>query len=111
MKVFHIVEKGAEDPASNRRHGIAYTLGVLFAFGVFAAAVIAIKASGELIGWGMQFQNPAFVAVLTALMVVLGLNALGVFEFAVSLSVGGDDDSLSASFANGVIASVMATPC
>ena len=110
MKVFHIVEQGSDDPRSNRFHGMAYSAGILFAFGVFAAGVIAIKASGELIGWGMQFQNPMFVAVLTGLMVVLGLNGLGVFEFAVSVS-GGSKDGYWGSFGNGVVASVMATPC
>ena len=38
----------------------------------------------------MQFQNPAFVATLAGLMVLLGANALGVFEISVSMSVGAD---------------------
>ena len=110
MKVFHIVDQGAEDAASNRRHGVAYSLGILATFACFAGGVIAIKASGQLIGWGMQFQNPGFVAGVTALMVVLGLNALGVFEFAVSVS-GGGGKGYWGSFGNGVVASIMATPC
>ena len=111
MKVFHIVERGAEDPAGNRRHGLAYSAGVIVSFIVFASGVIAIRASGDLVGWGMQFQNPAFVATLTVLMVILALNALGVFEFAISLNVKDDDGGYGASFANGIVASVMATPC
>ncbi|MEC9466646.1 MAG: thioredoxin family protein [Myxococcota bacterium] len=111
MKVFHIVERGSEDPAGNRRHGLAYSAGVIFSFIIFAVGVIAVRASGDLVGWGMQFQNPAFVATLTALMVVLALNGLGVFEFAVSLNVSDDDGGYGASFANGIVASVMATPC
>ena len=111
MKVFHIVERGASDPAGNRKHGVAYTGGILFAFVVFAAFIIAIRLSGDSVGWGMQFQNPAFVAILCGLMVVLALNALGVFEFAISMNVGNDDGGYGASFMNGIVAAVMSTPC
>lgn len=110
LKVFKIIEQGSDDPRGNRLHGIAYSLGILATFALFSAAVIAIKVSGEVIGWGMQFQNPAFVAALTGLMVVLGLNGLGVFEFAVSVS-GAGKDGYWGSFGNGIVASIMATPC
>lgn len=111
MKVFHIVERGSSDPAGNRKHGLAYTGGILFAFLLFAAFVVSIRNAGQSVGWGMQFQNPAFVATLCALMVVLALNALGVFEFAVSMNVKSDDGGYGASFMNGIVAAVMSTPC
>lgn len=111
MKVFHIVERGTEDPVGNRKHGLAYTAGILFSFIVFASFIIGIRMSGDSVGWGMQFQNPAFVAVLCGLMVVLALNALGVFEFAISMNVKDDDGGYGASFMNGIVAAVMSTPC
>ena len=111
MKIFGLVEHSNASAAENQKQGIAYTAGILASFLVFAAIIVAIKASGERVGWGMQFQNPAFVATLAGLMVLLGANALGVFEISVSMSVGGDHGGWMGSFINGVVASVMATPC
>ena len=111
MKIFGLVEHSGASAAENRKQGIAYTGGILLSFLIFAAVIVAIKASGERVGWGMQFQNPAFVATLAGLMVVLGANALGVFEISISMSVGGDHGGWVGSFINGIVASVMATPC
>ena len=111
MKIFGMVEHSGASAAENRKQGIAYTAGILVSFLVFAAIIVAIKASGERVGWGMQFQNPAFVATLAGLMVLLGANALGVFEISISMSVGADHSGWVGSFINGIVASVMATPC
>ena len=116
MKVFHIVERGAEDPAGNRRHGLAYSAGVIFSFIVFAAAVIAIRASGDLVGWGMQFQNPQFLLLMTILLTLIALNFFGVFEITGGSLTGvasrlGGGHGRGGAFANGVLATILATPC
>lgn len=111
MKVFHVIEHAADAPRQNRMHGLAYTAGVMATFLVFAAAVIAVRASGESFGWGMQFQSPAFVAGMTALIFAFGLNSLGVFEFTVSLDGGQSGEGYFGTFVNGIVASIMSTPC
>ena len=58
----------------------------------------------------MQFTNPGFVAVLTTVVFVFGLNGLGVFEFSVSVQAE-QKGGLSGSFVNGIVASIMSTPC
>ena len=72
MKIFGLVEHSSASAAENQKQGIAHTAGILVSFLIFAAIIVAIKASGERVGWGMQFQNPAFVATLAGLMVLLG---------------------------------------
>jgi len=111
MKVFHVLEQAHAEVRIVRLQGVMYTLGILFSFAVFAGLVIAIRASGDLVGWGMQFQNPRFVGALVLLMLVLGLNGLGFFELRVGMSTSSDDKGYWGSFINGVVASVMATPC
>ncbi|MSP24512.1 MAG: hypothetical protein EXR75_04975 [Myxococcales bacterium] len=112
MKVFHVIEKAKEDPGVNRRHGLAYAAGILVTFFVFAAVVIGLRALiGTNLQWGQQFQNPIFVAALTALMVIFGLNALGVFEINIGMSEHEGGGGYLASFVNGVVASIMSTPC
>ncbi|MSP90245.1 MAG: hypothetical protein EXR79_00330 [Myxococcales bacterium] len=111
MKVFHLVEQGSASARERRLHGVAYTGGILASFLLLAAIVIALRASGERVGWGMQFQHPPFVATMVALIFAFGLNALGVFEWNVSITGRPGSPGYGASFANGVFASVMSTPC
>ncbi len=112
MKVFHVIEKAKEDASINRKHGLAYTAGIMVMFWAFAAIIIALRlVLAKNLQWGQQFQNPAFVAIMVGLMVAFGLNALGVFE----LTIGMDDvdagEGYWASFVNGIVASIMSTPC
>lgn len=111
MKVFHLVEQNASDKRSRHLHGIAYAGGVLASFLVLAIGVIALRASGERVGWGMQFQHAPFVATMVGVIFVFGLNALGVFEWTVSLSGRPGHQGYGNSFVNGVFAAVMSTPC
>ena len=70
MKVFHVIEKAKEDPSVNRKHGLAYSAGILAMFWVFAGIIITLRmVLGKNLQWGQQFQSPAFVAGMTALMI------------------------------------------
>lgn len=111
LKVFHLVEHSENDAATNKMHGIAYTAGVLVAFAIFAAVVIGLRSGGENLGWGMQFQNAGFLAVITAVIFAFALNALGVFELTIGMGGGGASDGYWGSFTTGIFATVMSTPC
>ena len=111
MKVFHLIENAGEDAKVTRNHGLAYTLGIMLTFWGLAAVIIGLRSAGTKMGWGMQFQNPIFVASLTALMVVFGLNALGVFEINIGMSGDQEAAGYGASLMNGIFASIMSTPC
>ncbi len=111
MKIFHMVKHGQQSPSSHRLHGLAYSAGIVATLMLLAVIVIGLRASGEVVGWGMQFQNPSFVAALTALIFVFGLNSLGVFEITLSFGGGAQKDGYLGSFINGVVAAIMSTPC
>lgn len=110
MKVFHLIEHAKDDALTHKKHGIAYAAGVVVTFVVFGIFVLAVKATGEQFNWGMQFTEPGFVAALTWLVFVFGLNGLGIFEFSVSVQAE-QKGGLMGSFVNGIVASVMSTPC
>jgi len=97
------------------RHGLVFTAGVLFAFAALAAALIALRAAGQAIGWGFQLQEPLVVLGLMYLMLALGLNLSGVFSMGGRLmGLGGQATArqdLSGTFASGVLAVVVASPC
>ena len=48
-----------------------------------AGAVLLLRAGGHAVGWGFQFQEPLFVAVLSGVVLLFALNLLGVFELGV----------------------------
>lgn len=111
LKAFHVFENAHEDPRRQRTQGLGYVAGTASAFAAFGAAVVALKAAGRGLGWGLQFQHPPFLAALTAIVFVFALNALGVFEIAVSSRGSGGGDGFWGSVVNGWFASLMATPC
>ena len=118
IKILSLVGSSSEAPggASVKLHGWAYSAGVVFSFVVIAALLIALRASGEAVGWGFQLQSPLVVATLAYLFVLIGLNLLGVFEMGTSImslghAGGGQTHKLSSSFATGILATTVAAPC
>ena len=73
IKAMGLVNQAGEDDAAIWHHGLAYGVGVILSFLALAGFVVALKMSGDLVGWGFQFQNPVFVAILTALIAIAAL--------------------------------------
>jgi thiol:disulfide interchange protein len=95
--------------------GIAYTVGVVLSFLALGALLLALRSTGEQLGWGFQLQNPAVVAALAVLFTLIGLNLAGLFEFGSFLpsraaSLQGKNPTTNA-FLSGVLATAIASPC
>jgi thiol:disulfide interchange protein DsbD len=101
--------------AALRRHGLAYTAGVLASFAAVAGVLIALRAGGEQIGWGFQLQSPVVVTVLAYVLFAVALSLSGVFV--VGGRIAGAGQALAGragyegSFFTGALATVAATPC
>jgi thiol:disulfide interchange protein len=117
LKILGFVRQANEDPSRVRKLGLIYGLGVIVSFLGLAAFVILIKQAGRAASWGMQFQNPAFLVFITVLVTLVAMNLFGVFEVTVSGkamdAAGGlaSREGASGAFFNGVLATVLATPC
>jgi thiol:disulfide interchange protein DsbD len=117
LKILGFVSKADEDPAKIFRLGLTFAAGVLVSFMVLASAVIALKSAGEHIGWGFQFQNPAFVAGLAVVVFMFALSLLGVFEVGATTALVGlglaaaDRKEHADAFFHGILTTVLATPC
>ncbi len=117
LKILGFVRQSSEDPKRIRTLGGMYALGVIVSFLSLAAFVILIKQAGRAASWGMQFQNPQFLILITILVTLVALNLFGVFEITLSGKVldatGGlaSREGLSGAFFNGVLATILATPC
>lgn len=115
LKALHLLKQTRETPREVRRHGWAYTFGVLASFGGLGGLLIALKAGGAAIGWGFQFQSPLFVLAVAYLMFAVGLSLSGVVTL--GHSVAGLGASLAGrkgyagSFFTGALATLVAAPC
>jgi thiol:disulfide interchange protein DsbD len=119
IKVLGLIEQSGSWREDVRRHGFAYTAGVLAAFAALGAVLIGLRAAGTHVGWGFQLQSPVTVAVLAYVLFAVGLSLSGVFYLGSSLQGVGarlaprlsPNPGLTSSFATGVLAAVVATPC
>jgi thiol:disulfide interchange protein DsbD len=94
-----------------RREAVLYTLGVLVAFCAIGAITFTARAAGSGVGWGVQFQSAVFTTAMAWLLLAIGLNLSGVFEFGGSLAGTGQGLASRGSFFTGLLAVVVATPC
>jgi thiol:disulfide interchange protein/DsbC/DsbD-like thiol-disulfide interchange protein len=115
LKVLGFMKMAGERPAEVRRHGFSFAAGVLVAFWTLAGLLILLRAAGQEIGWGFQLQSPGFIAFITFLLFAVALNLAGVFEIGTSLGrlgeLGTRAGGYTGSALNGVLATVVATPC
>ena len=117
LKILGFVSEAKSEPRRVRKLGLIYALGVLLSFLVLAAIVIGVKAAGHHAGWGMQFGSPVFIVCLTTLVTLVALNLFGIFEVTLggrALDTAGELASkhgAAGAFFNGVLATVLATPC
>ncbi len=117
LKILGFVQQSTQSPSHVRKLGFVYALGVWVSFLVLAGAVIIVKQVGGTAVWGMQFQNPIFLVVLTVLVTLVALNLFGIFEILLTGNALGAASQLSSkeglmgAFFNGVLATALATPC
>ncbi len=101
--------RAGESEAQARSEGLAYTAGVVIACVMLGAALLALRAAGEQVGWAFQLQEPGVVVALLVLAAAITANFAGLFELpAISVSMGGEK---TGAFATGLLAAFVATPC
>lgn len=115
IKAIGLVEQAKKAPAAVRAKGLVFAAGVISSMLALAAVLLALRAGGEQIGWGFQLQSPLFVTLMVYLLLAVGLNLSGVFEFGGGLAGIGDGltqgDGYRAAFFTGVLTTLVATPC
>jgi thiol:disulfide interchange protein len=115
VKILGLVQQAGGRASTLRRHGLAYTAGVLASFAVVAGTLIALRAGGEQIGWGFQLQSPLFVTLLAYVFFALALSLSGVIVVGARFTGAGQSltrrGGHAGSFFTGALATVAATPC
>lgn len=91
--------------------------GVLCSFLVLALIVIILRAGGQTLGWGFQFQHPAFVLAVSLILFVLALGFFDAYTIFIpglqKLNRAADmlPEGTARNFLDGVLATVLSTPC
>ena len=116
LKLLSVVRHGGAGQAQVRAGFLAAAAGILTSFLLIAAVLVALKAAGQTIGWGIQFQQPVFIAIMAALLVLFACNLWGLFEVALPSALTNrlgraGETGLAGHFASGAFATLLATPC
>lgn len=118
IKVLGFAKQGDQALSAIRKQGYSFGLGVVVSFWLLAGLFLILRTAGNQIGWGFQLQSPLFVACMALLFFGIGLNLLGVFEIGFGMTrIGAINQSgepgnhVRRSFLDGVLATLVATPC
>jgi suppressor for copper-sensitivity B len=116
IKLLSVVGQGGRDRRDIRLSFLATSAGIVFSFLLLATAAITLKAAGMAVGWGIQFQQPLFLAAMAVLVTLFACNLFGFFEISLpgwlgSLAGSGGQKGVGGAFATGIFATLLATPC
>ncbi|MDX3908484.1 MAG: protein-disulfide reductase DsbD family protein [Sphingobium sp.] len=112
LKALSLAKAGG-DPGAARREAVAYAAGVILACLVLGATLLALRASGAVVGWAFQLQDPRVILVLLLLVTGIAFNLGGLFELR-AIDAGGalaGKGGLQGSFWTGALVAFVATPC
>ncbi len=115
IKAMSLVKQSHQDKKEILKGSLMYTAGIIVSFIVMASVVIFLKISGEMVGWGFQFQSSGFVM---ALLIMIFVFALSMFDVLIFNAPGMNKATQASqkqghwgSFLSGIFAVLLATPC
>jgi thiol:disulfide interchange protein DsbD len=110
-----LISQAKEQTARRIGLGMAFCVGVILFFIVFAAAAIIIKLStGTVFNWSDQLRYPSFVLAMGLFLVAFGLFMFDIFGIAVPSSITGGASvggGMAGSVGMGFLAALLSTPC
>lgn len=119
LKVLSVLSHGGKE--GKRRIFDNFTasgLGILASFWLMAGSLALLKGAGDMIGWGIQFQNPLFLIFLIAVVLVFAASMWGFFDIPLPRFIAKNiparhehEPTLLGHFLTGAFATLLATPC
>ncbi|PPR10538.1 MAG: Thiol:disulfide interchange protein DsbD [Alphaproteobacteria bacterium MarineAlpha11_Bin1] len=119
IKLLTFVNHGGGAPAQVRAGFLASAAGIITCFLGLGTVVVSLRGAGLVVGWGIQFQQPVFLAFMVTILTLFACNMWGFFEFRMpsAISEAAVDKSslqshrLGEHFLTGIFATILATPC
>jgi hypothetical protein len=99
-----------------RLGALATAGGITFSFLLIALSLVILKWFGATLGWGIQFQQPWFLAGMATVTVLFAASFFELFPIAVpssmvALALGRTHHLVLEAFLAGAFATLLATPC
>lgn len=113
LKTLDVLNAATEDVMNSRISYIVSAAGIMFTFLVFSIITIVLSKLGHLATWGLHFQNPIFILVMSTVMVVLACNLWGFYNITLPMEnlLDADVKGNIGHFIGGVIITFLAIPC
>jgi suppressor for copper-sensitivity B len=116
IKLFAFTQNAGRGLREVRLGSAATAVGIVASFLLLASALVAFKWSGATLGWGIQFQQPWFLAGMAAVTVLFAASFLewlpiGLPGSAMTALSGGSRGPIVEAFLTGMFATLLATPC
>ena len=117
IKIVSTLKYLEKDSSLVRKGFIINSFGIIVSYLILGFILVIIKNSGQGISWGMQFQQPYYLMIISIILLFFSLNLFGLFDISLpnfinKLSLKSKNDNWYVSdFFNGFFATVMATPC
>jgi thiol:disulfide interchange protein len=110
LKAMGFYEVSQHNRGRSIAFGVAFSLGVIAAFGTLGLLVVVLRA----FTWGQLFSNPWFSTVLAVILVAMALNMFGLFTVNLPSGVYGFSPRHDTYFGNvlfGILTAALSTPC
>jgi suppressor for copper-sensitivity B len=116
IKLFAFTREAGGGLRDVRLGSAATATGITFSFLLLATSLIGLKWSGATLGWGIQFQQPWFLAGIAALTVLFAANffewlPIGLPNSIANVASKRSGGPMIEAFLTGVFATLLATPC
>lgn len=117
IKLTSALKFNGQNTAAVRAGFLASAFGVMVFVWGLAFVLFALQRMGIAVGWGLQFQNPVFLAVMVLVLIIFSGNLFGAFEILLPpslqtwLSNKEAGQGYRADFFTGLFGAVLATPC
>ena len=117
LKLLSLIKHGGGEQRAVRAGFLASSAGIVTFFLILGAGLAVLKVAGASIGWGIQFQQPAFLAFMISILVLFAANMFGIFEFMLPRFIAdraagaGSGNGLTGHFLTGAFVALLATPC
>ena len=116
IKLFAFTRQAGSGLREVRLGSAATASGIMFSFMLLAASLVGLKWSGATLGWGIQFQQPWFLAGMAVLTVLFAASFFEWLPIGLPSSIANVASKRSGgpmieAFLTGVFATLLATPC
>jgi len=117
IKLSSAIKQSGRSQLAVRAGFLAAAAGVMVFMWALAAILFTLQRVGITVGWGLQFQNPVFLALMFVVLAVFSANLFGLFEISLPSAMqtrmarAGGTSGYGADFMTGIFGAVMATPC